>query len=102
MMPTLQQILSLGSASLSALTAALPGSLSAFESPPPTNPIAKIARIFDSQLVQAEDRVSWLESRIATFARHREHTMKFDLGFRGCRSQVGSPDPFVTIDLGSL
>lgn len=101
-MPTLQQILSLGSASLSALTAALPGSLSAFESPPPTNPIAKIARIFDSQLVQAEDRVSWLESRIATFARHREHTMKFDLGFRGCRSQVGSPDPFVTIDLGSV
>ena len=66
-----------------------------------TNPISRIARILDSQLVKTEDRVSWLDNRISTFAQHREHAMKVGLGFRGCRGKIGAPDPSVTLDLGS-
>ena len=66
-----------------------------------TNPIGRIARIFDPQLVKTEDRVSWLEDRLATFAEHREHAMKTGLGYRGCRTKVGAADPSITLDLGS-
>lgn len=64
------------------------------------NPISRIARVFDSQLVKTEDRVNWLDSRISTFAEHHEHAMKVGLGYRGYRAKVGDPDPSVTIDLG--
>ncbi len=66
-----------------------------------TNPIARIARIFDPQLVKTEDRVTWLETRVSTFAEHREHAMKTGLGYRGCRAKVGAADPSITLDLGS-
>ncbi len=65
------------------------------------NPIGRIARVFDSQLVKTEDRVSWLDNRVSSFAEHREHAMKVGLGYRGCRSKVGGADPSVTLDLGS-
>ena len=65
------------------------------------NPIGRIARIFDPQLVRTEDRVSWLEERLSTFAEHREHAMKTGLGYRGCRVKVGAPDPSITLDLAS-
>ncbi|MEO7100565.1 MAG: histidine kinase [Luteolibacter sp.] len=64
------------------------------------NPISRIARLFDSQLVKTEDRVTWLDSRVSTFAQHREHSMKVGLGYRGYRSKAGEPDPSVTLDLG--
>ncbi len=66
-----------------------------------TNPIGRIARIFDPQLVKTEDRVSWLEGRLSTFSEHREHAMKTGLGFRGCRTKVGAADPSITLDLGN-
>jgi len=65
------------------------------------NPISRIARVFDSQLVKTEDRVSWLDNRVSTFAQHREHAMKVGIGYRGCRGKVGGADPSVTLDLGS-
>jgi signal transduction histidine kinase len=64
------------------------------------NPISRIARLFDTQLVNAEDRVSWLDNRISTLVQHHEHAMKVGLGYRGCRSKLGGPDPSVTLDLG--
>lgn len=64
------------------------------------NPIGRIARIFDAQLVKAEDRVDWLDTRLATLARHREHAMKTGLGYRGYRAKKGDLDPTVTLDLG--
>lgn len=85
--------------SVLACFSASPGSAS--ETAQITNPIGKIARIFDSQLVKNEDRVSWLDNRLASFAQHREHAMKVGLGYRGCRAKVGGPDPSVTLDLGS-
>ncbi len=65
-----------------------------------TNPIGRIARVFDSQLVKTEDKVSWLEARLSSFAQHREHAMKTGLGYRGYRANATAPDPSVTLDLG--
>ncbi len=89
------------STTLSVLACFSASSGSASETAQITNPIGKIARIFDSQLVKTEDRVSWLDNRLASFAQHREHAMKVGLGYRGCRAKVGGPDPSVTLDLGS-
>lgn len=75
--------------------------VSAFESPSNTNPISRIARVFDSKLVKVEDRVEWLSDRIATFAQHREHAMKVGLGYRGGRVAADAADPSITLDLGS-
>ena len=90
------------SAVLAALACCLAGPASAFDEASIANPIGKIARIFNSQLVKTEDRVSWLDNRIATFAQYREHAMKVSLGFRGCRADANAPDPTITLDLGSV
>jgi signal transduction histidine kinase len=66
-----------------------------------TNPISRIARVFDSQLVKVEDRVTWLDNRVASYAQHTEHPLKVGLGYRGGRSSMGAADPSVTLDLGS-
>ncbi len=65
-----------------------------------TNPIARIARIFDSKLVQIEDRVTWLDTKLSSLAKHNEHSMKAGLGYRGCRDSRDGKDPVVTLDLG--
>ncbi len=64
------------------------------------NPIGRIARIFDPELVKTEDRVTWLDERVASYAQRREHAMKFGLGYRGGRPNIGAPDPSITLDLG--
>ena len=66
-----------------------------------SNPIARLARVFDSQLVQVEDRVTWLDSKISTMAKRCEHPLKVGLGYRGSRGGPGRPDPSITMDLGS-
>ena len=74
--------------------------ISAKESAQIVNPISRIARIFDPQLVKNEDRVQWLDTRVSTFAEHREHSMKVGLGYRGFRATADAPDPSVVLDLG--
>lgn len=86
---------------LSVLSCLVSHRANALEIAQTSNPIGRIARIFDPQLVKTEDRVTWLSSRVATFAEHREHAMKTDLGYRGCRAKVGAPDPSITLDLGN-
>ena len=66
-----------------------------------TNPIARIARIFDPELVKVEDRVSWLNGQASTLSQPCESPLKVGLGYRGCRSNRDAPDPTVTLDLGS-
>jgi hypothetical protein len=65
------------------------------------NPISRIARVFDSQLVKVEDRVTWLDNRVSSYAKHCEHPLKVGLGYRGGRSSLGAADPSITLDLGS-
>lgn len=101
-MPIIRHALFCSSATIAALACYLPTQLQAQESAYIANPIAKIARVFDPELVKIEDRVTWLNNRVSTFALHREHAMKTDLGYRGYRTKPGDPDPTVTLDLGSI
>ncbi|RYD70777.1 MAG: discoidin domain-containing protein, partial [Verrucomicrobiaceae bacterium] len=100
-MPTCRHASHLYSAALSALTCVLSGQAFALEQAQLSNPIGRIARAFDSELVKTEDRVSWLDNRVSTYAQHREHAMKVGLGYRGYRAKSDSPDPSVTLDLGA-
>lgn len=90
----------ISSAALSVLACSSPLIATAFEETVIANPIGRIARIFDPQLVKTEDRVTWLDDRLASFAQRREHAMKVDLGYRGFRKKAGAPDPAITLDLG--
>ncbi len=64
------------------------------------NPISRIARIFDPQLVKVEDRVTWLDEKLATFAQRCEYPLKVRIGYRGARGKLGDPDPSIILDLG--
>lgn len=86
---------------LSLTAFAMPSRMDAAPPAQVTNPIARIARIFDPQLVKVEDRVSWLDSKISTYSQHCEYPLKVGLGYRGGRSNPGAPDPTVTLDLGA-
>ncbi len=66
------------------------------------DPIGKMARLFNRQLVTIEDRVEWMEKRLSSIAQHREHAMKVSLGVRCGRLSDTGPDPSVTIDLGAI
>ncbi len=65
------------------------------------NPIARIARIFNPQLVKVEDRVAWLDTQLSSYSQRSEHPLKVGLGYRGCRSAPGAADPAITLDLGA-
>ena len=66
-----------------------------------SNPIARIARIFNPQLVTLEDRVLSLDRQVAKCSKYNEHALKVGLGYRGCRSNPDPHDPSITLDLGS-
>lgn len=85
---------------LLALSCGYSGISMAAESAVMNNPIGRIARVFDRELVKTEDRVEWLDTRLSTLARHREHAMKTGLGYRGYRATKSAPDPTVVLDLG--
>ncbi len=89
------------SAALWSLACLSPTPAAAFGTAQVTNPISTIARVFEPQLVKTEDRVLWLTNRVSTLAQRREHAMKVGLGYRGGRVNAHSPDPTVTLDLGS-
>lgn len=64
------------------------------------SPIGQVARLFNSKLVQVEDRVDWLQSRLSILAPHRIFPLKSGLGCRLGRQTPTSPDPSVVLDLG--
>ncbi len=65
-----------------------------------SNPINKIARIINPQLVKVEDRVMWLERKLSTYTQRCDYPLKVNLGYRGGRGRESDPDPSVTLDLG--
>ena len=65
-----------------------------------SNPIGKVARLFNPRLVKVEDRVDFLQRQLMSLAVFEEHTLKTGIGCRGARVKEGDPDPSVTIDLG--
>jgi signal transduction histidine kinase len=64
------------------------------------NPIGKVARLFNPQLVKVEDRVEFLNHQKITLAVHEERALEWGIGCRGARLTPSDPDPSVTIDLG--
>lgn len=64
------------------------------------NPIGRVARLFNPQLVKVEDRVEFLNNQKITLAVHEERTLEWGIGCRGARLSSSDPDPSVTIDLG--
>lgn len=65
------------------------------------NPISRIARIFDPQLVHVEDRVDWLDQQASTLSQYCEFPLKVGLGYRGFRSDHDAADPSIILDLGN-
>jgi hypothetical protein len=82
-----------------ALTAACCGDL-AFAVLAISNPIGKVARLFNPGLVKMEDRVEFLNRQLFSLATHNEHSLKFGLGCRGARMKPTDPPPSLTVDLG--
>jgi len=66
------------------------------------DPISRVARLFNPELVTLEDRLSWLEERIRTMAIYHEHSLRSGIGARGYRLTPDSPDPIVILDLGAI
>ncbi|MFD0895684.1 hypothetical protein KBB96_01785 [Luteolibacter ambystomatis] len=67
---------------------------------PVANPIGRVARMFNSRLVEVEDRVSWIHNRISSLAEPQEHSLKAADGCRMARQSPTAPDPQITLDLG--
>jgi signal transduction histidine kinase len=93
---------SVASTLLTGLVCLSPQAANAVEVAQVSNPIGKIARIFNSKLVATEDRVEWLRNRLTSLAERRVHAMKVGLGHRGVREMDSKTDPSVTLDLGAL
>jgi signal transduction histidine kinase len=65
------------------------------------NPIGRVARMFNPELVRIEERVVWLDGRLSTLAHQREFTMNHALGVRGGRLDPDDPAPTLTLDFGA-
>lgn len=46
--------------------------------------------------------MSWLEGRVASFARRNEFPLNFGIGYRGARIGADAADPSITLDLGRI
>lgn len=64
------------------------------------NPISRIARIFNPQLVEVEEKIEVFERELAVCSERCDHPLKVGLGYRGCRKAPGAEDPSITLDLG--
>ncbi len=85
---------------LLALIALLPANLSAAEAGQTSNPIGRVARLFNRELVAVEDRIRWLESRADTLAAFGEKPLKEDIGWRCGRIDEAGGKPWISLDLG--
>ncbi|MBC7980801.1 MAG: hypothetical protein H7Y36_09590 [Armatimonadetes bacterium] len=67
-----------------------------------SNPIGRVARLFNPRLVKVEERVEFLNNQLMSLALHQEQSLKTGIGCRGARISPGGPDPSVVIDLGKV
>ncbi|RPJ33979.1 MAG: hypothetical protein EHM17_08300 [Verrucomicrobiaceae bacterium] len=95
-----QRICQLGGVLLSLAALCLPAKAETPALAQVTNPISRIARLFNPQLVKVEDRMDWLGNQISSYAKRCEYPLKTDLGYRGGRIGSGDADPSITLDLG--
>jgi signal transduction histidine kinase len=67
---------------------------------PIRDPVSRIARVFDSQLVDLENRVDWLDRKASSLSQYCEYPLKAGLGYRGARGSRDGADPSIILDLG--
>lgn len=84
---------------LFALNALLPA-LSAAETAQTTNPIGRVARVFNRKLVEVEDRIHWLETRREGLALYAEKPLKECIGWRCGQADETAGKPWIALDLG--
>src|SRR5688572_26378341 len=76
------------------------GNLQASEGFAGLNPIIKVARLFNPELVKIEARINWLGQRLSSLADAGLRTMHSAYGFRGARRKADGADAEVVVDLG--
>ena len=85
---------------LSLLTTLLPDPIAAAPPGQSMNPIGRVARLFNRNLVEVEARVQWLQASLGYLAAFEEKPLKEELGWRcGCLDESAG-DPWVALDLG--
>lgn len=68
----------------------------------PDNPISKMARLVNPKLAEVEDRVKWLTRESYTLAKYQQFPLRYNVGYRGHRSDVDQPDPSIIMDFGKV
>ncbi len=85
---------------LLALIHLLPTPLSAAQAAQTSNPIGRVARIFNRKLVETEDKINRLQDRADDLAVFAEKPLKESIGWRcGLEDEKGG-DPYIALDLG--
>ncbi|MGB6223520.1 MAG: histidine kinase [Haloferula sp.] len=67
-----------------------------------SNPIGRVARLFNPELVQVEDRIDWLQSRLRGLSAYTPRPLKESLGWRAGWIEADIEDPSITLDLGGV
>jgi signal transduction histidine kinase len=67
-----------------------------------SNPIGRVARLFNPQLVEVEDRIDWLQSRLRGLAAYSPRPLKEAIGWRAGWIEADIEDPTITLDLGGV
>lgn len=65
-----------------------------------TNPIGRVARLFNRTLVEVEDRIDWLRGRLDYLAIFAEKPLKEQIGWRCGRIDEAAGTPWIALDLG--
>lgn len=65
-----------------------------------TNPIGRVARMFNRKLVRDEDQINWLRGRLSYLAVFAEKPLKEQVGWRCGRVDPTAGDPWIALDLG--
>ncbi len=74
----------------------------AAESAQSSNPIGRVARLFNPELVQVEDRIDWLQSRLRGLSAYSPRPLKEALGWRAGWIEADVTAPSITLDLGGV
>jgi signal transduction histidine kinase len=78
----------------------LPDSLAAASPGQTANPIGRVARLFNRQLVQDEDKIEWSKNRLKDLAVFAEKPLKEQVGWRCGRVDESAGHPWIALDLG--
>ncbi len=65
-----------------------------------SNPIGRIARVLNPGLVEMEDRIGWLESRLRTLSAYSPKPLNHGYGWLAAKPKNAEGIPSITLDLG--